>query len=272
MRSYRKNTSTPLLAALLLMSLSGGATRAEAAVTATVAANQLVVTGDGAANRITVRIATLTQIQVFDGTTVIGSFATASFGSIVINAGGGDDTILFGRTFGVITKPALVNGEQGDDNISGGGGDDVLHGGTDDDTIFWSPGDGNDDIQGGAGLDTLEFHGSDAAENLNLFPPAGVGPPRLTHDLADESGQTSTLPLTLIERVIVFLRGGDDGFFGNQSVTIRLEIDGGDGNDSIEGAGGNDFIFGSAGNDILSGRRGIDTVFGGLGRRSDSPA
>ena len=180
MRFYKKNTSTPLLAALLLASLPAGATRAEAAVTATVAANQLVVTGDAFGNRITLRFATITQIQVLDGTTVVGSFASASFGSIVINAGAGDDTILFGRTFGVITKPAIVNGEQGDDSISGGGGEDVLHGGTDDDTIFWSPGDGNDDIQGGGGLDALEVHGTEAAENINLFDSSGSGPV-LTH-------------------------------------------------------------------------------------------
>ena len=173
MRSYHsypscRNTAAPLFAVLLLASLPGSVTRAEAAVTATVAANQLVVDGDGNGNRITLRVASLTQIQVLDGTTNVGSFASASFGSIVINAAGGNDTIVFGRTFGVITHPVLVNGGPGEDSISGGGGDDVLHGGTDDDTIIWTPGDGNDDIQGGGGFDTLDFNGSDTAEEITF--------------------------------------------------------------------------------------------------------
>jgi Ca2+-binding RTX toxin-like protein len=258
-----RNTATPLFAVLLLASLLGGAARAEAAVTATVTGNQLVVDGDDNANRITLRIASLTQIQVLDGTTNIGSFASASFGQIVINAAGGNDTIVFSRTFGVITHPALVNGGPGEDSISGGGGDDVLHGGTDNDTIFWSPGDGNDDIQGGGGFDLLEFNGSDAAENINLLSSSGT--PVLTRDVGDGSSPANTLPLTLIERIIVNLRGGDDGFFGNQGVAIPLAVDGGDGNDAIEGAAGNDFITGSAGNDIVAGRRGTDDVFGGSG-------
>ena len=88
----------------------------------------------------------------------------------------------------------------------------------------------------------------------------------LTRNIADGSGPPNSLPLTLIERVIVKTSGGDDTFSAAQSITeIQLAVDGGDGNDSIEGAGGDDFIAGSAGNDIVAGRQGNDTMFGGPG-------
>ena len=82
------------------------ATRAEAAVTASVAATNLAVNGDGLDNQITVRVVAgdATRIEVLDGATVVGSFLRATFTTISVNAMGGNDVILMSRANGTFTE------------------------------------------------------------------------------------------------------------------------------------------------------------------------
>lgn len=67
--------------------------------------------------------------------------------SLVINGGGGDDTI---STAG---GDDFVKGGTGDDSIKGGTGDDTLVGGEGNDTL--SGGDGDDKLVGGLGNDRI---------------------------------------------------------------------------------------------------------------------
>lgn len=54
-------------------------------------------------------------MQVLSGNAIVGAFSRATFNSIVINAVGGNDTIVLSRIFGPITEPAMINGGLGDD-------------------------------------------------------------------------------------------------------------------------------------------------------------
>jgi len=40
------------------------------------------------------------------------------------------------------------------------------------DTFTWDPGDGNDTVEGQGGTDSLEFNGSNAAENIDVSATA----------------------------------------------------------------------------------------------------
>ena len=71
---------------------------------------------------------------------VIGTFTRTTFNSIVVNAVGGNDTIVLSRIFGPITEPAEISGGLGNDTIRGGAGNDLLLGGEGNDRIIWNPG------------------------------------------------------------------------------------------------------------------------------------
>ena len=121
---------------------------ASAAVTAQVVGNQLQVTGDGADDSITLRLLTgdTTQVEVLDGAVVRGTFARATFASILVQAGAGTDTVLVSDANGIFTDAhvTVLDGGAGNDTITGGGGGEALSGGS-----------GNDILNGGAGADTL---------------------------------------------------------------------------------------------------------------------
>jgi hypothetical protein len=248
-------SSNPLIPLMSLISLvllapPFGAARADAAVTALVAGNQLVVGGDGAANQITLRLFALDsgKIQVLDGSILIGTFERATFTSIVINAVGGNDTVVFRPTFGPITEPAEINGGLGDDTVSGGAGNDVLRGGDDHDRIIWNPGDGSDLIEGGNGQDVVEANGSASADTFDAAPSPSltrVGLLRSVDAAAVDIGTTETLEMNLLAgndfvRVSSTIPGstglvvnggeGSDvvGFFGDAtSETVTIAPDGG---------------------------------------------
>ena len=92
-----------LLAAAAVVSST---TRAEAAVTANVAATNLAINGDGLDNQITVRVVAgdATRIEVLDGATVVGSFVRATFTTMSVDAAGGNDAILVSRANGPFTE------------------------------------------------------------------------------------------------------------------------------------------------------------------------
>ena len=112
---------------------------------------------------------------------------------------GGPDTILAGNGLSTLA-PLVLDGGPGPDTITGGDGNDTLLGGDDndtvtggrgtdvaflgngDDTFVWNPGDNSDVVEGQAGTDTLDFHGSNIAEKIELS--ANGGRLRLTRDVA----------------------------------------------------------------------------------------
>ena len=66
-------------------------------------------------------------------------------------------------------------------------------------------------------------------------------------------------------RIIIFGQAGNDSIDVPNSVTLPVEMYGGDGNDSMSGGSGADLISGDAGNDVLTGGQGRDVLIGGAG-------
>src|SRR5262249_3584450 len=122
--------------------------------------------------------------------------------SLVLNALGGNDSIdASALTAGQIGL--TIDGGDGNDTIIGSRGNDMLIGGAGDDRIIWNPGDGSDVVEGQSGFDTLDFRGSDAAENFSIV--ANGDRARLFRDVGSVS-----MDLDGIERVELSAAGGAD--------------------------------------------------------------
>ena len=162
-----------LLAAMLTVALPAAA---QASVIPTVAADTLTITGDGAADSITLRLASPTSLEVNGAT-----FDRSTFSKIAIRSGGGDDTI---RIADALTETVTIESGAGADAVTGGpgretitagDGTDLVHPGAGDDSVFLGAGDdtliqgdGFDQVDGQAGVDTLQATGSDEQEEFTL--------------------------------------------------------------------------------------------------------
>src|SRR5262245_22452295 len=117
------------------------------------------------------------------------SNASGADDSLVINGGGGNDTIdSSGLASGQIKLTIdggdgndtiigsagvdTLNGGAGDDVITGGVGNDVARLGDGNDQFIWNPGDNSAEVDGGAGRDTLDFRGADVNETFTIAPQA----------------------------------------------------------------------------------------------------
>src|SRR5262245_17129778 len=154
----RTRRPAPLVAAgLAPLALVGAAQRAEALVTSSVVANQLNVAGDGANDVIRLRLAAgnTTQVEVLDNGVVTGTFDRATFATISVTGGAGDDTITIDDVNGVFTDTEITTLDGGDNNdtLTGGAGGETLLGGVGNDILLG--GAGFDSLQGGDGNDTL---------------------------------------------------------------------------------------------------------------------
>lgn len=154
---------------------------------ATVGNHQLVVTGTAGPDDIQITVgADPTRLLVDLGHGAApAAFDRATFSSITVVLGNGDDTFTASRTAGV-TEPVTVDAGNGDDAITGGAGTDTIFGGSGDDSVdggrgtdtevlghgddtaAWLPGEGNDVVEGGSGHDTLMFVGSNGNEKFDV--------------------------------------------------------------------------------------------------------
>jgi Ca2+-binding RTX toxin-like protein len=168
-----------------------------------------------------------------------------------------------------------INGRGGDDNvdasglpaglialeITGGAGADTIVGSAGADVMIWNPGDGSDTNDGGPGIDRVVVNGSGGANTFTMgtagaaagFDLRFVGP--------------FTIDIRQAEVLEVNGNGGDDliNASGVPAGLITLELNGGDGNDSITGGAGDDVLRGGPGNDTLTAFLGTDQVFGDAG-------
>jgi Ca2+-binding RTX toxin-like protein len=163
-------------------------------------------------------------------------------GSLTIDAGGGNDTVV-----GTAAADTIVGG-QGSDTLSGNGGDDVFRvAGT-----GCKYNEGCDTYDGGTGQDTIVAVGRNVDIGLKTFSATnGI-------DVIDFSGVTGKA------RIV-----GDstDNLFDFSAVAIKgnASIDAGGGNDTLLGSAGNDSLLGNWGNDTLNGGAGADRLSGGSG-------
>ncbi|MBI1311543.1 hypothetical protein GC176_09575 [bacterium] len=236
----------------------------------------LLMTGHGTDTIISAERAMLTgggAAQTFD----LSAFFTAGLTSSIINAGGGDDTIV--GTAGA----DIVSGGGGSDLINVGGGNDRVFGGSGSDTVIGGPGDdfikglggsgdqliggpGNDTLNGGRGVDRV-IASADADFMLTVSSLTGEGNDvLLALEIAElnagDSDNLIDVSAFIGFRGFVQVRanGGDDTVIGSRGPDV---LNGGDGNDSLVGNDGNDLLNGDAGNDTLLGKDGDDTLNGG---------
>ena len=198
--------------------------------------------------------------------------------ALVVNGGGGNDTISAATVPAGITKLTLdggagndtligghggdlLHGGDGNDTLSGGDGDDQMFGEAGDDRMIWNPGDDTDLAEGGDGTDTVEVNGGNGAE---IFTVTANGT-RVRFDRLDPTPFSIDIGTT--EKLVVNMNGGDDSFSatGNLAALIGVTVDGGTGNDTILGSNGADLLLGGDGNDFIDGQQGNDTALLGAG-------
>ena len=198
-RAVRAGVAAMAVAAALW---AAGPARAAGAASASVVGRTLHIKGTGGPDNIALALAdpNLLLIRLTDGT--VEQFDRGTFDSIDVALEGGGDH--FNGNGLAISQPSTIDGDGGDDSITGTGAGDVIDGGGGDDTILagagddvitggggrdfvvggvghdtaflgggtdtflWNPGEGSDDVHGGGGTDTLLFNGANIGETMSL--------------------------------------------------------------------------------------------------------
>src|SRR6185369_11252584 len=184
------------------------------------AADQVIVNGTNGSDQIVVAGAG-TSVAVSGLSAQVNiTGAEGANDLLVINAGGGNDTInaatlpagVIGLTIDAGAGNDTVIGSQGRDTILGGDGNDTVTGGRGDDvallgagndTFIWNPGDGSDVVEGQAGTDTLVFNGASVGESIDLS--ANGQRVRMTRNVG-----IVTMDLNSIEHIQLTTLGGAD--------------------------------------------------------------
>jgi len=141
-------------------------------------------------------------------------------------------------------------GTDGDDLIDGKRGNDVALMGDCNDTFVWHPGDGSDIVEGQGGYDTLQFNGSNVAENIDIA--ANGGRTRFFHDVA-----SVTMDLNSVEDIQFAAQGGADSITvhdlsGTGVQKVDLDLAGTPGTGAGDAQADAVTVEGSNGNDVIS--------------------
>ena len=102
-----------------------------------------------------------------DAITVLAK--TTEIAKATLNGDGGDDVIT-----GADTADTL-NGGDGNDRLVGAKGADTMNGGAGNDTLVWNNGDGSDRMNGDAGNDGVEVNGSSTLGDVFTLDPEPGG-------------------------------------------------------------------------------------------------
>ena len=210
-----------------------------------------------------------------DALTVLAKDTDIAFA--VLNGQGGDDALT-----GADSSDVLSGGD-GNDRLVGAQGTDVMGGGPGNDAFVWNNGDGSDRLNGDDGNDIAEVNGSPSlGDAFSLEPvPGGVRFKRLNLrqfqlDTVTERFQVNGLGgndfveaadgVGALTQLSVDGGAGDDLVFGSDAPELIL---GGDGSDVLNGGGGDDRIVGDRGGDTLNGDAGDDTLVWNNGDGTD---
>jgi Ca2+-binding RTX toxin-like protein len=274
-------TKKSLIAAASAVAAVAAFPAAASAATVAVNAPNITVTGDATDETITV--ADNGQFITVDG--VATTAAADNTFDLTLNAGAGNDTIVIntaqlrGITVNgedgndVITGSPdddilnggngldTLNGNAGDDRISGNNDNDTMNGDAGNDVMVWNPGDDDDVMNGGAGGgDDAELNGGNNPENFAATPVAGrvrferVSPAPFKLDVGPDT-----------ERLVLNANGGDDTMVSDPATPTAMLLNGGTGLDSLQSGAGADLINGGDDNDTLDGGPGIDRLVGDRG-------
>jgi Ca2+-binding RTX toxin-like protein len=242
-------------------------------------ADTIEMNGGGGAEQFTVKpSATAGRIQ-FDRTNPapftldIGTAERLDF-----NANGGDDSLISDAGLAALGFALDIDGGTGNDTLDGGDGDDLMHGGDGndritpddnpalpgprdlaygdggDDTLVWNGGDDDDLNEGGDGNDTIEVNGANQPEQFTVKPSLTAG--RIVFDrLATPGPGPFNIDIGTAERLDLNMAAGDDVVTADPGFapTFRLDVEGGDGNDSLDGGDGPDLLSGGNGDDKITG-------------------
>ncbi|MCX7423630.1 MAG: calcium-binding protein [Planctomycetia bacterium] len=204
------------------------------AATAILQTGVLTITGSNQDDNIVVT-KTGTKLAVSG---VTATFTASSVRSIVVNAGGGDDTV----DLTAVSVPTKVSGGTGNDSLTGGSGNDTLMGEDGNDMLRGNA--GNDSLDGGVGFDLVR-----EVANANFV----LRNSKLTGAGTDALGSIETASLA---------GGAGNNRFDATQFSGSVTLHGGAGNDTLIGGSSDDEVFGEIGNDVVDGRAGIDTVDG----------
>ncbi len=206
---------------------------------------------------------------------------TGTFAGVRVLAGAGADSVA---TAGTLNFTLNINGEAGNDTLTGGNLNDVLIGGADDDSLTGGAGndsmtgsDGNDVVNGGVGNDTLlgglnddQLNGAEGIDVLKGEAGAdtlsgGAGNDNLNGGTEADSldGAEGNDSLAGDIGADVLAGGAGNDLLGGGAEAD--DLDGGDGNDTLNGDAGDDTLAGGTGNDSLNGGANDDTVDGDAG-------
>jgi Ca2+-binding RTX toxin-like protein len=263
------------VAAVALLAFPGVAS---ATVTSSVSGGVLRASSD-AADGITIECVG-GQVRVNGGNPGTGAASCADITSIDVDGGPGDNALnLAGVTndsFGRVTSVSIDGGGGNDtltgseraDALNGGDGNDRLVGDDNpagtrdgfqgqggDDTLVWNPGDDDDQMEGGDGTDTIEVNGGGGPEVFEVKPSTTAGRVQFDRTGPDPPGPFN-LDIGTSERLDFNAGGGDDSMTAGEGLTalgFALDLDGGDGNDTLDGGDGPDLMTGGEGNDRLIG-------------------
>jgi Ca2+-binding RTX toxin-like protein len=294
-KSFR--TAGVLAVSVAALALPAGAS---AAVTVDASGNPIVFQGDGADDNLVLSVSggkiahNLPAAQGFESATDLDAAtngiqdANVAGANIVVRGGAGND-ILNASALGNTYNSLEVQGEAGDDVVTGGGkadtlgggegddrvvgaqGGDLMAGGAGNDVLVWNNGDGSDTMDGDAGNDEIEVNGSANSGDEFTIAPGANG--RTKFD------RVNLVPFTLdtlAERMTVSGLGGNETMTGAPGLAGRIlltlngnagadALTGGDGADRISGGEAADILNGGAGDDDVTGDRGADQMLGGAG-------
>ncbi|WP_282091431.1 Hint domain-containing protein [Epibacterium ulvae] len=175
----------------------------------------------------------------------------------------------------------IIDGAGGDDTIYGGEGDDTIDGGTGNDSLVG--GIGNQNLSGGDDSDTIVLHdnfgddtiiGGEGGDDNDLLDLTGLtSGVSISYNDTSEGGTISdgvnTAQFSEIEKIELsdqddFVSGTWDlgaKFTAGQSINLNV----GDGNNSVIAGNGHDTIVSGAGNDSINARHGANDVSSGDG-------
>jgi Ca2+-binding RTX toxin-like protein len=166
----------------------------------------------------------------------------SGLGPVLVNGGDGIDNIVGSQ------KADRLVGQRGNDIVAGRGGND---------TLVWNGGEGDDKNDGEAGDDTIEVNGAGAAETFTVKPDAAVAG-RIRFDrVAPNPGPPAPffLDISTSEVLDLNMNAGNDivtADAGLDALGLKLDVDGGAGEDNIDGSDAADLLKGGPDNDTIT--------------------